>query len=168
VTKSLEITAQGANSIQIVREFDAPASQLFRAYTQPDLVKQWLCGPRGWSLISCEIDLRVGGRQQFAMRHQDGREMHWGGTFQEVVPDRRLVHTEVFSDDWTGGETLVEMEFQQIGMRSRLVQTMHLSSEQARDNALRSGMETGMEASYATLDRLFDVAIGSSEMERRP
>lgn len=68
--------------------------------------------------------------------------------------DKRLVHTEVFNDDWTGGETLVDMEFRQIGTRSRLVQTMHLSSGQARDAALASGMEIGMEVSYASLDRV--------------
>lgn len=154
MTGSVKVTATGPREIRIERDFDAPPANVFRAHTDPALVRRWLTGPAGWSMAQCEIDLRVGGAQRFVLQHRDGREMGWGGTFQQIVPGELLEHTELFDEDWTGGETLVRMEFQRNGNRTRLVQTMRLASEAARDGVLRSGMESGMEASYGLLDQV--------------
>lgn len=77
-----------------------------------------------------------------------------GGTFVEVTPPSRIVHVEVFDQDWTGGETRVTTELTEVDGVTTMSMTVLYSSMAARDGALRSGMTTGMEMSYARLDDL--------------
>src|SRR6266566_1501711 len=83
---NLKLTTRGDREIVITRVFDAPRSLVFEAFTKPELVKQWLLGPEGWSMPVCEIDLRVGGKYRYVWRHVKGQEMGMGGEFREIVP----------------------------------------------------------------------------------
>ena len=81
--------------IVITREFDAPRHLVFRAWTTPELVRQWWHANRG-EVTVCEIDLRVGGAWRYAMVTHDGFEVAFHGEYREVVPDERIVSTETY------------------------------------------------------------------------
>lgn len=134
------------------RTFDAPRERVWECHTRPELVRRWLLGPDGWTMPVCEIDLKVGGRFRYEWQNKDGRRMGMGGTFKEVARPERLVHTELFDEDWTGGETLVTQLFEQKGKQTLLTVTVRYASQGARDAALKTGMTRGMEAGYARLD----------------
>jgi uncharacterized protein YndB with AHSA1/START domain len=151
----LSIVAKGDCELVITRMFAAPPRLVFEAHTVPALMKRWLTGPDGWALAQCDIDLRAGGAYAYRWRHQDGREMGMSGAFREVEAPHRLVGTEIFDDDWTGGEAVFVQTFEAAGKGQTLLTTTTLySSREARDGAHGSGMETGVAASYARLDTL--------------
>jgi uncharacterized protein YndB with AHSA1/START domain len=138
--------------IAMTRVFDAPRHLVFDAWTKPELLKRWLLGPPGWSMVVCEIDLRVGGSYRYVWRHErGGKDMGMGGEYREAVPPERLVATERFDDPWYRGEAVGTMTFVEEGGRTTLTQTLLYETREARDGVLESGMERGVEASY---DRL--------------
>ncbi|MEQ1856391.1 MAG: SRPBCC family protein [Longimicrobiales bacterium] len=158
----VSVTTPSDREIRIEREFKAPRTKVFDALTRPELVRQWLLGPPGWTMPFCEIDLRPGGSLRYVWRHPDKGDMGMRGTFQEVVPSERLVHTEVFDVDWTGGETVVTTSLREHAGRTTLTLDVLYASRDARDGALRSGMETGLEAGYELLEKLLAGAAKSS------
>lgn len=153
-TGTLQVTTPTEREIVMTRVFDAPRGLVFDAWTKPELLKRWLLGPEGWSLAVCEIDLRVGGAYRFVWRHLDGRDMGMGGVYREIVPPERLVATELFDEDWTGGETLSALALAEQDGRTTLTNTVLYSSREARDNALRSGMTDGVAVTYDRLAEL--------------
>jgi uncharacterized protein YndB with AHSA1/START domain len=156
----LEITTPSDREIVIRRQFAAPRRLIFDAHTRPDLVRRWLFGPEGWSFVTCEIDLRVGGAYRFVWRKETGAEMAMGGIYREITPPDRLVTTELFDQDWTGGETLSTLELTEAAGITTLLNTIRYSSREARDGALKSGMDHGMEAGYRRLDEMFAARVG--------
>ena len=150
----LRVTTPADREIVRTRVFDAPRELVFEALTKPGLLQRWLLGPPGWSLPVCEIDLDVGGALRFVWRGPDGTEMGMSGVYREVAPPERLVHTELFDADWTGGETLVTTVLREQAGRTTLTSTVLYSSWEARDAALRTGMEQGVAASYDRLAEL--------------
>ena len=101
----LQITTPSDREIAMTRVFDAPRRLVFDAFTKPELVKQWLLGPPGWTMPVCEIDLRVGGQYRYVWRREsNGKEMGMGGVYKEISPPERLVSTESWGGH--GPETL--------------------------------------------------------------
>jgi uncharacterized protein YndB with AHSA1/START domain len=141
MTSTLKVTARGDREIVMTRAFDAPRQLVFEAWTTPDLLKRWLYGPEEWPLEICEIDLRVGGSLRFVWRHRDGKDMGMSGIYREIAPPERLVWTEVFDEDWTGGEALVTTIFTEQAGETTMTQTLLYSSRAARDAVLKSPME---------------------------
>ena len=152
--KKLRLTTPGDREIAMIRAFDAPRRLVFDALTKPELVRRWLLGPPGWSMPVCELDLRVGGRFRYGWRRSDGQEMGMGGVYREIVPPERLVHTELFDEDWTGGEAWVTSVLAEQDGRTTLTTTVLYASREARDAILKSPMEQGVAQSY---DRLADL-----------
>jgi len=142
--------------IVITRAFDAPRDLVFKCVTTPDLVKRWMMGPPGWTMPVCEIDLRVGGKYRYVWRSAEGQEMGMGGIYREISRPERIVSSELFDEDWTGGETVATMTLAEHNGRTILTTTVAYSSTAARDAALRSGMTDGMEMGYANLDALLE------------
>ena len=153
-TETLKVTTPTEREIVMTRVFDAPHRLVFEALTKPELFKRWLLGPPGWSLPVCEIDLKVGGACRFVWRGPDGTDMGMRGAYREIVPPERIVHTELFDEDWTGGETLVTTVLVEDGGKTTLTMTVLYSSLEARDAALSTGMEQGVAASYDRLAEL--------------
>ena len=152
----LEVAAVGETEIRMRRVFDAPREDVFRAFTEPDLIKQWLFGPEGHSLPVCEIDQRVGGSLRYVWRLENGKEMGLSGRFLEIVPPERIVHTELFDEDWTGGETVVTTHFAEQGDQTRVTMTVRYASRQVRETVLNMGMADGVGQSYDRLDDLLE------------
>ena len=89
-----KVTLPADDQILIEREFAAPAQLVWRAVTEPDLVRRWWHAGRG-EMTACEIDLRVGGKWRYAMRPEGGEEFAFYGEFLEIVPDEKIVQTEI-------------------------------------------------------------------------
>lgn len=157
VPATMTVTTPSDREVRFTRRFKAPRQLVFDAFTTPALLAQWMIGPDGWTLDVCEVDLRPGGAFRYVWTKPGGRQMGMGGTFVEVTPPSRLVHVEVFDEDWTGGETQVTTEFVERDGTTEMVLTVRYASAPARDGALASGMTSGMETSYARLDALLTV-----------
>jgi len=150
-TGTLKVTTPTDREIVLTRVFDAPRTLVFDAFSKPELLKRWF-GPRGWSLVVCEVDLRVGGTFRFVMRGPDGRDMGMRGVYREIVPPERSVHTESF-DDYPG-ESQVTAVFVEQGGKTTLTATVLYPSREVRDIVLKTGMEHGAAESYDKLAEL--------------
>src|SRR5437762_2280305 len=99
-TGTLKVTTPTDREIVLTRVFDAPRRLVFDAFSKPELLKRWF-GPRGWSMVVCDVDLKVGGGFRFVLRGPDGRDMGMRGVYRELAPPERSVHMESF-DDYPG------------------------------------------------------------------
>lgn len=153
-TGALKVTARGDREIVMTRVFDAPRRLVFDAHTKPELVRQWLLGPPGWSMPVCEIDLRVGGTYRYVWRHTDGNEMGMGGVYREIVVPERIVATEKFDESWYPGEAVDTIVLVEQAGQTTLTQTILYESREARDAVLKSPMESGVAAGYDRLAEL--------------
>ena len=152
---SFRVTLPSDTEVQVDREFNAPRALVFDAFTKPELVRQWLLGPDGWTMPVCEIDLRVGGKYRYVWKKEStGHEMGMGGEFREVLRPARVVATEKFDDAWYPGEALNTTVFNEHGGVTKVSLTVRYESKEARDTASRSGMEKGMMAGYDRLEQL--------------
>jgi uncharacterized protein YndB with AHSA1/START domain len=152
----LTVATQGDREVVFTRAFAASREMVFDCMTKPDRVKRWLLGPPGWTMPVCEIDLRVGGKFRYVWRNQDGRDMGMAGVYREIAAPERIVHNEVFDDNWTGGETTVTSTLTETGGRTTLTTSVIYADDKARQGALVSGMTDGMEMGYARLDALLE------------
>jgi uncharacterized protein YndB with AHSA1/START domain len=150
-TGTLKVTTPTGREIVMTRVFDAPRSLVWDAFTKAELLKRWF-GPRGWSLVVCEVDLRVGGGFRFVLRGPDGRDMGMRGVYREIVPPERSVHMESF-DDYPG-ESQVTAVMVEEGGKTTLTATVLYPSKEIRDAVIQSGMEHGAAESYDKLAEL--------------
>lgn len=150
---SLTIEQLGDRELLISRGFAAPRQLVFAAHTEPALIRQWLLGPGGWTMPVCEVDLKVGGQFRYVWR-KGTSEMGLTGAFVEVEPPGRLVHTEMWDDNWTVGETVVTTTFVESHGQTTMSCLIRYASPASRELALKTGMTTGMEATYARLATL--------------
>ena len=153
-TPGVRVEARGEREIVIIRTFDAPRRLVFDALTRPELLQRWLGVFSGWSMAECEVDLRVGGRYRYVWQGPDGARMGMSGTYREIRSPERIVTTEKFDEPWYPGEAVGTAVLTEQGGRTTLTTTVLYDSREIRDAALKSGMEQGIAAGYATLDGL--------------
>jgi uncharacterized protein YndB with AHSA1/START domain len=151
------LTLPSDTEILMVREFDAPRHLVYHAYTTPELIKRWWGGKRG-NVHTAEIDLRVGGTWRYVMTAEGGFEVAFHGEFKEIVPNEKLVNTEVYEGaPPEAGEALVTCTFEDlVGGRTRLSMLTQVDSKEVRDAIIDSGMEGGAQEG---LDILETIAI---------
>ena len=150
-TGTLQVTTPSDREVVLTRVFDAPRELVYDALTKPELLKRWF-GPRGWSLVVCEVDLRVGGAWRFVLRGPDGSEMGMRGVYRELVRPERTVHTESF-DDYPGESVVTGVLVERDG-KTTLTGTVLYESKEIRDAVIGSGMEHGAAESYDKLAEL--------------
>ena len=151
----------------IRRTFDAPARLVYEAWTRPELFQRWWA-PKSMnmSLLSVEMDVRVGGQYKWRWRSDDkANEFGFAGTFREVEPPARLVHTEAydagtFGAEYPGEPAIVTVTFTEDGGVTTVTTLVDYGSKETRDAALATGMTDGMEQSYQLLDRLLEDPAG--------
>jgi uncharacterized protein YndB with AHSA1/START domain len=155
-TGTLKVTTPTDREIVMTRVFDAPRTLVFDAMAKPELLKRWLSGPPGWSMVECENDLKVGGAFRHVWRRNDGTEMAMRGVYREVVPPERIVRTESFEFgcDPQAGEQVGTLVLTEQGGRTTLTLTLLYPSKEARDATIASGMECGVAAGYDRLAEL--------------
>ena len=151
------VTLPTDTQILITREFDAPKHLLYRAWTTPELVKRWWHANRG-EVTLAEIDLRVGGMWRYVSRSEDGFEVGFHGEYREIVPNERLVTTEVYegipdADEHAALDTLTLTESDG---RTTLTVLVEHPTKEGRDAHINSGMEAGMQDA---MDLLEEVAV---------
>ena len=155
MNNSLKIVASGDREIIMTRPFDAPRALVFEALTRCELLKRWLLGPPGWSMVVCKMDLKAGGAYRWVWRNDsNGTEMGVGGMFREIQPPERIVHTEKFDQAWYSGEGLITTILTEQAGKTTLTATLLYDSRETRDNVLKSPMESGVKASYDRLEEL--------------
>lgn len=153
---SLKVTTPSDREIQMTRVSDAPRRLAFDALTKPQLLKRWFHGPPGWQLTVCEFDARVGGSYRYVWRGPEGAEMGMGGVLREIKPPERIVSSEKFDQSWYPGEAIGTIALVEQGGKTTLTMTVRYESREARDVALKSGMDQGVSAGYDSLARLLE------------
>ncbi len=154
----LQLTAPTDTTIVFTRAFNAPRRLVWEAMTRPELLQKWMFTPPGWSWAVCEMDVRIGGKYRWAWNGPDGKvALTISGIHKEVLPPERIAHTEIMDMGDCGpvGELLATLELTEQGGVTHMTMTLAFDSKQARDGAIASGMQQGMEAGYSALDAIF-------------
>jgi uncharacterized protein YndB with AHSA1/START domain len=149
---SAVVTLPTDTQILITRDFDAPPHLVYKAWTTPELIKRWWSGDRGQMTIA-EVDLRVGGTWRYVMTAHGGFEVAFHGEYREIVPDQRIVNTEVY-EAMPDGEALSTTTFIEVDGRTRLELLMELATQEERDMVIKSGMETGVQEQMNHLEEI--------------
>ena len=144
------VTLPAEDQILIVREFDAPRELVFRAWTEPELVRRWWHAGRG-EMTVCEIDLRPGGSWRYVMVTPDGTEVAFHGEYREVVPGERIVQTEIY-DPFPDAAAVDTLEFEDLDGRTRVTMLVQHQLSEHRDAHVDSGMEEGLQDALDLLE----------------
>jgi len=146
------VTLPTDEQILITREFDAPRHLVYRAWTTPELVRRWWSGRRGEMTVA-EIDLRVGGAWRYVMIAEGGFEVAFHGEYREIVPDERLVYTEIY-EGMPEGEAVNTVTFTEVDGRTTLTDLVQHTVKEHRDAHINSGMEVGMQEGMDLLEQV--------------
>jgi len=152
------VTLPTDEQIFITREFDAPKHLVYKAFTTPELVKRWWHANRGEATVA-EIDLRVGGKWRYVMVADDGLEVGFHGEYREIVPNERIVSTEVYEGLPEGvteeeGATVNTATFTEADGCTTLTILVQATSKVSRDAIIDSGMEDGLQDALDLLEQL--------------
>ena len=163
---ALTLTLPSEYEIMLRRTFAAPRRLLFEAMTRPEHIKNWW-GPRGTTLVTCEMDFRPGGAWRSVLRGLDGNDHPFKGIYREIVVPERVVRTFVYDVDVIRDHEAVEtMTLVEEDGQTTLTSVTRHKSVEARDGHLNSGMEWGVVETYARLDELLatmDAASSTGE-----
>lgn len=153
-SRTATVTLPAEDQILIERDFDAPRELVYKAYTQPELVSRWWHAKRGEMQV-CDIDLRPGGSWRFMMTADDGTEVSFHGEYREVVPNERLVSTELFEgipEGFPAEPTLNTATFAERDGGTKLTILIDCPNRETRDAIVESGMEDGLQDALALLE----------------
>jgi uncharacterized protein YndB with AHSA1/START domain len=162
-SKTAKVTLPTDEQILITRDFDAPRHLVYKAFTTPELVRRWWSAKRG-EVTVCEIDLRIGGKWRYVMVADEGFEVGFHGEYREIVPNERIVSTEVFEGLPEGvseadAATVNTATFTERDGRTTLTILVQATSKVSRDAIIESGMEAGLQDA---MDLLEEVAVSLS------
>jgi uncharacterized protein YndB with AHSA1/START domain len=151
-----KVTTPTDEQILITREFDAPKHLVYQAWTTPELVRRWWAGRRG-QVTLIEMDLRVGGRWRYVLVAEGGMEVGFHGEYREIVPNERIVSTEIYEgipdapEDHAAVNTVT---FTEVEGRTILTLLTQLKTKEDRDAILESGMELGMQEQMEIIEEI--------------
>ena len=151
-TYKANISMPSDRELVITREFNAPAALLYEVLTQPEHVHQWY-GPRAMKLLSCEMDVQVGGRWRYVIQGPDGSQHGFSGEYKELVPGQRIVSTEGY-EGMPGTDYIATLTLTERGGKTLLTNHLLYKMKAHRDGHVASGMEGGMNETYDRLDEL--------------
>jgi uncharacterized protein YndB with AHSA1/START domain len=143
-------TTPSDREVRAVRVVDAPRTLVWDLWTSPTHLPNWMTGPDGWTMPVCEVDLRPGGEWHFVWRRDNGTEMGMTGTYTEIQPPERLVHTERWGGDWP--ETINTLILTEENGMTTMTSTVRFPSKADRDRAIGTGMNDGWSRSYDHMD----------------
>lgn len=148
----IELRADGEKQIVVTRHFAATPEAVYRAHTDPELIKKWLLGPEGWSMPVCISEARPGGTIRYEWTNGKGRGFYQTGEYLLLEPFRRIVHVARMHLPEPTADNHVETTFEQDGDGTWMTMRMTLPDASTREAMLASGMESGMETSYVRLE----------------
>jgi uncharacterized protein YndB with AHSA1/START domain len=146
------VTIPSDTEILITREFNAPKHLVYEAWTKPEHIRRWWAGLRG-DVTLVEVDLRVGGSWRYVMTAGEGFEVAFHGEYREIVPNERIVSTEVY-EGFPDGEALNTLTFEEVDGRTTLSILVEHSCKEHRDAHIESGMEGGMQEAMDALEQI--------------
>ena len=158
--KPAEASLPSDTEVLVKRSFDAPVKLVWRAYTEPELMRRWCGSTPGWSMPVCEMDMRVGGQYRWQWRNdENGMEFGFTGEVIEITPHSKIVHTQVFDPGnmgiAMGGEpSIITVTFEDTDGITNVSTNIKYASKADRDEALSTGMTEGMEMNYQVLEAL--------------
>lgn len=148
----LKLVTEGDSVVVVTRRFAAPPEAVYRAHMEPELIQQWMLGPEGWTMPVCINEAKPGGKLRYEWSDGQGGGFHLTGEILELSPPHRVVHVErMFLPDPTPDNHIVTT-FTAEGTGTLMTMRMTLPDEETRKAMLSTGMEYGMEASYARLE----------------
>jgi uncharacterized protein YndB with AHSA1/START domain len=147
-----KVTLPTDEQILITREFDAPRHLVYRAWTTPELVRRWWSGLRG-EMTLAEIDLRIGGAWRYVMVAHGGFEVGFHGEFREIVPNERIVSTEIY-EGMPDAAALNTLTLTEVDGRTTLSLLVEHTCKEHRDAHINSGMEGGMQEGMDLLEQV--------------
>ena len=150
----LTLVTEGDTDVVVTRRFAAKPEAVYRAHTEPKLIQKWLLGPEGWSMPVCISDARPGGQIRFEWSDGQGNGFYLTGEYVELNPFSRIVHVERMHLPDPTPDNHVETRFEADREGTLLTLRMTLPDAETRAVMLQSGMEQGMEASYARLEAM--------------
>jgi uncharacterized protein YndB with AHSA1/START domain len=150
----LTLTTEGDTHVIVTRHFAATPEALYRAHTDPELIQKWMLGPDGWKMPVCINEARPGGKIRYEWKHGGGDQFFLTGEFVALEPYSRIVHVERMHLPDPTPDNHVETRFEPDGTGTLMTMRMTLPDGQTRASMLATGMEHGMEASYARLEGL--------------
>jgi uncharacterized protein YndB with AHSA1/START domain len=148
----MTLQAEGDTHIVVTRHFAASPEAVYRAHTDPALIKKWLLGPEGWSMPVCVSETKPGGKIRYEWTNGNGRGFSQTGEYLELEPFRRIVHVARMHLPEQTPDNHVETKFEQDGDGTLMTLRMTLPDESTREAMLASGMKSGMETSYTRLE----------------
>ena len=151
----LTLALENETGVVVTRRFAAKPEAVFRAHTEAELVQQWMLGPEGWSMPVCICDARPGGKMRYEWSNGEGGGFYLTGEFLELEPHHRIVHVERMHLPDPTPDNRIETTFKADGTGTLMVMRMTLPDKTTRDEMLKTGMEGGMESSYARMEALF-------------
>jgi uncharacterized protein YndB with AHSA1/START domain len=161
----VEVSLPSDTEVRVTRSFHAPRKLVWQAHTEPQLVQRWMSGMPGWSMPTCEMDVRPGGKYRWRWRSDEGgKEFGFFGEYKEVEAPAKMTQEEYFDPGDVGGDVVGDMPVNNPAMNrsiftekngvTTVVVLMDYGSKAARDAAVSTGMTDGMEISYECLDTL--------------
>ena len=150
----LTLETEGDTHVIVKRRFAATPAMIYRAHTDPDLIRLWMLGPDGWTMPVCINEARPGGRIRYEWSNGKGGGFHLTGEFIELEPYRRIVHVERMHMPDCTPDNHVETRFEPDGDGTLMTMRMTVPNAETRAAMLASGMDRGMEASYVRLEEV--------------
>ncbi|MCP3417849.1 MULTISPECIES: SRPBCC domain-containing protein [Bradyrhizobium] len=150
----LTLKTEGDRYVVVIRRFVAPPEAVYRAHTEPELLQKWLLGPDDWTMPVCISEAKPGGRIRYEWTDGKGGGFHLTGEYLALEPFSRIVHVERMHLPDPTPDNHVETRFAPDGDGTLMTMRMTLPDAETRAAMLATGMEHGMEDSYARLDRM--------------
>src|SRR5690348_10328561 len=154
IMSKLTLKTEGDTHVVVTRRFAAPPEAVYRAHTDPKLIQKWMLGPEGWTMPVCVTEAKPGGKIRYEWSDGKGHGFYLTGEILEVEPYSRLVHVERMHLPDPTPDNHVETRFDADGARTLMTIRMTLPDAKTREAMLATGMEHGMEASYARLEAM--------------
>lgn len=150
----LILRSEGDRHVVVTRRFKASPEAVYRAHTEPALIQKWLLGPDGWTMPVCINEARPGGRIRYEWSDGQGNGFYLTGEYIALEPFSRIEHVERMHMPDPCPDNHVETRFEADGTGTLMTMRMTVPDAATRKAMLSTGMEHGMEASYARLDAM--------------
>lgn len=150
----LTLKTEGDTQVVVTRRFAVPPKLVYRAHTEPKLIQKWLLGPEGWTMPVCISEAKPGGKIRYEWSDGKGGGFHLTGEYVELEPFSRIAHVERMHLPDPTPNNHIETRFEPDGDGTLMTMRMTLPDADTRAAMLASGMEDGMEASYARLEEM--------------
>ena len=150
----LTLKTEGDTHVVVTRRFKASPQAVYRAHTEPALIQKWLLGPDGWTMPVCINEARPGGKIRYEWSDGKGNGFYLTGEYIALEPFSRIQHVERMHLPEPCPDNHVETRFEADGTGTLMTMRMTVPDAATREAMLATGMEHGMEASYARLDAM--------------